>query len=485
MKHRLWQTISGIFTKHPVPKENGVDLVAPKAEREWRSAIASLEQLLTEHTDTTQPNAQGLILSAPSPVLGNTNLLPHYQTGIFTPDFQGLMPFQLPSANATPATLPPMAEYPILSDDPLGEEQFCLALTPHFSIVMVLGNDSHHQPIFQFSFDPQAIQTAWGRLRSRLVLTYPQHLKQLDQLVQTFTPQPPDYRLVTQFSHLLLQNLPDPQEGNASEVAPSHTTPKAEGHSPEVELLKAFTHEIRTPLTTIRMISRSLLKRKDLPSNVIKRLEVIDQECSEQINRMELIFRAAELKTTPPQPNQSLTAVSLEQVFQQSIPCWKKQAQRRNVELDIVVPEKLPMVVSDPAMLKQMLTGLMEKFTRSLSAGGQIRIQVTTAGNQLKLQVLSRCDHQPTSPFTLNLDSPKTKSIGQLLLFQPDTGSISLNLDVTKNLFQALGGKLIVRQHPEEGEVFTIFLPLEATAEANWKHVECQRIADCRGQIVE
>ncbi|MCY7277683.1 MAG: ATP-binding protein, partial [Phormidesmis sp. CAN_BIN44] len=44
---------------------------------------------------------------------------------------------------------------------------------------------------------------------------------------------------------------------------------------------------------------------------------------------------------------------------------------------------------------------------------------------------------------------------------QPETGSLSLNLSVTKNLFQALGGKLIVRQRPERGEVFTLFLPLE------------------------
>jgi hypothetical protein len=48
-------------------------------------------------------------------------------------------------------------------------------------------------------------------------------------------------------------------------------------------------------------------------------------------------------------------------------------------------------------------------------------------------------------------------------MFQPETGSLSLNLNVTKHLFQALGGKLIVRQRPQEGEVMTIFLPLEVS----------------------
>ncbi len=48
-------------------------------------------------------------------------------------------------------------------------------------------------------------------------------------------------------------------------------------------------------------------------------------------------------------------------------------------------------------------------------------------------------------------------------MFQPETGCLTLNLNVTKHLFQALGGKLIVRQRPQAGEVMTIFLPLEVT----------------------
>jgi len=52
------------------------------------------------------------------------------------------------------------------------------------------------------------------------------------------------------------------------------------------------------------------------------------------------------------------------------------------------------------------------------------------------------------------------KSLGQLLTFQPATGCLSLNLDATKNIFQALGGKLTVRQRQEQGKELTIFLPL-------------------------
>jgi signal transduction histidine kinase len=48
-------------------------------------------------------------------------------------------------------------------------------------------------------------------------------------------------------------------------------------------------------------------------------------------------------------------------------------------------------------------------------------------------------------------------------MFQPETGCLSLNLEVTKNLFQALGGKLTVRQRSKQGEELTIFLPIKSS----------------------
>ena len=48
-------------------------------------------------------------------------------------------------------------------------------------------------------------------------------------------------------------------------------------------------------MASIRTMTRLLLRRKELAPEVIQRLKAIDQECTEQINRMELIFRATEL----------------------------------------------------------------------------------------------------------------------------------------------------------------------------------------------
>jgi signal transduction histidine kinase len=458
-----------------------------KAQREWRGAIASLQQLLLATVDPAAQDRlslQGLLLSAPTPITSLPSLVANLQTGIFrieTSPIMALMPCKgLESKYQLSCS--PVIELPLLIHDPLTEEQFCLVFTSRFALVMVLGEDRQGLAKFHFSFDPELIEKVWLLLRSRLLLTGHHQLSYLDRLVEQFAPPIPDYRLVSQFTRHLLNHLtPLATHNNQKTTVKSPQTQVNQPQTakislkktplppyPEVELLQALTHEIRTPLTTIRTVTRLLLKRAKLSPDVAKHLELIEQECTEQINRMELIFRAAELETTNIKEEQvRLIPISLEQIFEQSIPRWKKQAQRRNVVLDIILPQKLPQIVSDPAMLEQILTGLMEKFTYSLPTGGKIKVLVSTAGNQLKLQFLSKS----------NYSSNPLKSLGQLLMFQPETGSLSLNLNVTKNIFQALGGKLIVRQKPQQGEVLTIFLPLGNSS----KNLVSEQVNICAG----
>lgn len=229
----------------------------------------------------------------------------------------------------------------------------------------------------------------------------------------------------------------------------------------DVELLQAIAHEVRTPLATIRTLTRLLLKRRHLDAEIIKRLEAIDRECSEQIDRFGLFFRAVELETTKDaQAPVHLTSTSLTQVLNSCIPRWEKQASRRNLTLDVILPQKMPSVVSDPSLLDQVLTGAIDNFTSTLPAGGKLQVEISLAGHQLKVELHSQTHASVNSEPSVS-GTQALKSLGQMLMFQPETGNLSLNLSVTKNLFQALGGKLIVRNRHQHGQVLTIFLPLE------------------------
>jgi signal transduction histidine kinase len=451
-----------------------------KAEQQWRVSLAATENLLLKTLATTAPDTTpGLVLAAPAPLFSHPQLTQRLRTVTFTArpfNPLALMPFMMSSemaqninnieTNTSHHTTFQESILPLLPADPLGAEQFCLVFTDKFRLVLILADNQNGEKEFLFSFEPEVVRQAWKSLGARVVLTNPELFADLDIKVQNYPLVPPNYQIIIQFSQLLLQELTITESNsvthNSSPTYIPSSPPKAVAR-PDVELLQAFAHEVRTPLTTIRMMTRLLLKRQDLPVNVINRLEVIDHECTEQIDRMELLFKAAELENLS-QPSKftisQLTPMCLDEVLQQSIPRWQQAATRRNLTLNVVLPKQLPTVVSNPAMLDRVLTGLIENYTRSLPSGSCIQVQVIPAGDQLKLQLSPQFNCQDKG---YTATPPIRKSLGQLLMFQPETGAISLNMAATKHLFQAIGGKLIVRQRPQYGEVLTIFLPLEVS----------------------
>ncbi len=489
----LLPTLSEVLAK---AEPTGIDLLVPEshapvsqphtdahklqlqAQHQWQSAIASVETLLLQALPSPlgmsdlseETTIEGLLMTAPLPLFSHPALVSQLQTITFTSAHtqnQRLLPCH--TTNIHERTHP-SHHFPIelLPTDPLADERFCLVLTSQFSLVVVLGEENG-SPRCQFSFEPDDLDLAWKSLRGRLMLTAPHHLAYVDELAARFSPIAPDYRWVMAFGQHLLQYQPvisvPVEQSPAAKVTPTEVPAKI---AADVELIQALTHEIRTPLTTIRTMTRLLLRQPDLSQRVLKRLGAIDRECTEQIERMELIFSAVELATTQPSQAVDLTTMSITQLLEKSLPQWQQQAERRNLDLAVDIPHKLPAVVSNPTILDRVLTGLVENFTRNLPSGSRIQVEVTPVGDRLKLQLQSQPETDESEhPAPNQLHSTckgNAYAIGQLLTFQPETGNLSLNMNVTKNLFQLLGGKLIVRQRPQQGEVLTIFLPLSMIA---------------------
>ncbi len=451
-----------------------------RAETEWQGAILSLGHLLQQTLSysndqqtiqsrqaskswkTMPKRPAGLLVSGPFPVLDAPELTTQLSNWVFIPPpldqlsqaFSQLMPAdEHPPIDTSAARI-----LPLIDGDPLAGERFCLLLTQQFSVVIVLGRDADNDLRFQFSFTPDVINQVWLLLRSRICMTTPKQLDFLDPLVKTFTPTEPNYRIVSQFSRWMLSSLPIPKPHPIIErivTPPDESNSNNDVHGLDTELLKAMAHEIRTPLTTIRTLTRSLIRRQDLVDKAKQRLQQIDKACTQQIDRFNLIFKAVELEASTHKGHRScLTATALSDIIESAIPQWEQAATRRNLNLEVTLPRNLPMVASDPTLLQQVLTGLVELFTHTVRPKGQIQMHVMSAGDQLKLEfqaaVNPLCDQH----------SPTLKSLGKLLMFQPDTGGLSLNLQTTKALFAALGAKLTVRERPG-GITWMVFLPIE------------------------
>ncbi|PSN18910.1 hypothetical protein C7271_10095, partial [filamentous cyanobacterium CCP5] len=237
---------------------------------------------------------------------------------------------------------------PLASDQDLGRERFCLLVTDRFSLSLVLSGPVGQPPRLRFAFEPEVNQQVWQRLRSQIAHSRPPLLDRFDAIGQQITWGDPPYRLVSRFSLQLIQHMQDQaMDGDRSTVGTVHSPPRtvapprlnqASSHQPhprtrtysaveaahsstsgaaeapcrDAQLLQAMAHEIRTPLTTIRTFTRSLLKRRDLADDVVRRLNLIDRECTQQIDRFNLIFQAVELETGAKQPRSPLATISVD-----------------------------------------------------------------------------------------------------------------------------------------------------------------------------
>lgn len=417
------------------------------AEPTWWAMLQALRSQLAE-------TEAGLVLTAPLPFLSDLDRLDHW---LWVPEgLQGSLGLPQSSQSDAEQMLSLPRVLPLALGDPLLQEPFCLVLSDRLSFLLILvpGESS---PTCCFSQTPEVLTEALRILAQHTARQFPALQTQLAIALHRFRPLANAAETWSPFWAAVLQQWPTPTRGDRA--TPEETSDRNEvpAVSADLELLQAIAHEVKTPLATIRTLTRSLLRRSDLPSQARKRLEAIDLECSEQIDRFGLFFRAVELENREPNPL-LLARTSLTDVFAETVPRWRKQAERRSLALDVQLPDRMPAVVSDPTMLDQALTSLVERFTRNLPAGSRIDIVVSLAGAQLKLRLAA------TELSTDNADQTWTapRSLGQLLTVQPETGSLSLKLEVSKNLFQALGGKLTVRRRsPQDSEVITVFLPVE------------------------
>jgi len=221
----------------------------------------------------------------------------------------------------------------------------------------------------------------------------------------------------------------------------------------EAKLLRAISHEVRTPLATIRTLISSTLKKYNMDESMRNRLIQIDNECDEQIDRFGLIFNAAELVSNEVPSLNNLAKINLAEIFRKLSPVWNKQLNRRGISLKIDIPNQLPQILSDSEKLELMLRGLIDKNTRGLKEGSVLILELRPAGQKLKLQLKV----QKLGSNQKEIQKKDNGSdIGPVLNWDPQTGSLQLSQNATQKLLASLGGH--VTQRRDTG--LTVFFPI-------------------------
>ncbi|WP_460194958.1 sensor histidine kinase [Thermosynechococcus sp. FA-CM-4201] len=387
---------------------------------QWQAGVAALERLLA-----VMHPIEGFLVCFPSLILQDCPL----KTYVLMPQGRSL-PY-LPPTDANPA-LPAMTLLPAVQE---GMSPFCLLLSPEVNLLLIYQGERG----LHFSFAPEEIHAFWQQLRQQLPLA---DLHPIDQWLASVEMVPPSYRLVSQFGQWLL---------DYSQPATPPLTVTSTPMAADISLLQALSHEVRTPLTTINTFIQLLQQQENLPQRTYQYLQKIGQEIQDQITRFNLLSDAAEIFTSPsPKPPLAFGQTHLTELFTTNLARWQKQAARRQVKLVLEYPPNLPLVLSDPTSLDQVLTGLVEYYSQTLAPESELQLVVQRAGQHVKLELRS-----PQYKHRSDL-----AALGHLLLWHPATGQLSLNFQAAKLLIEAVGAKVIQRRDRQAGEILTLYLPI-------------------------
>lgn len=470
------------------------------ARRQWWAALATLQEdflLPALETDRRDGSGVGLWLSAPLPALYEPALLTQLEGWVWAPEpLDGLLTSQAPqlpaarwsrtgqgrrSRDGRAATsgegrsAAPLQRLRLQPED--GTDPLLVVITPALQVALCLDGPPDQRRLV-VRFEPAVLSRVLALVHARLSADGGNAAQDLRQALQQLGSLHSDAELGLRFWPRLAERLsaiapsvtlqPQPHRRAAGGAAASGDA------SAELALLEALTHEVRTPLATIRTLIRSLLRRRDLGDVVRQRLEQIDGECSEQIDRFGLIFLAAELQRQPGSgasegdgmPGETAAAESpearsgqlartdLSQLLRQLEPLWQRQLARRELSLQLQISANLPPVLSDPARLEMMLGGLIDRFSRGLPSGSGVTLALQPAGSRLKLQL--RSGRSGENAARGQEDHRRRRAVGPVLSWDPGTGSLQLSRQATQQLFRRLGGRLTERG--DNG--LTVFFPV-------------------------
>ncbi len=205
-------------------------------------------------------------------------------------------------------------------------------------------------------------------------------------------------------------------------------------------LLAAVSHDLRTPLASIRTAATSLLS-DDVdfePAATKELLETIDSE-AERLNA--LVGDLLDMSRL--QSGALVTAsrpVGLEEVIASALSSLPASSL-----VDVDVPETLPRVVVDSGLLERAVANVVENAVRFSPPGQAVRIEAGAVAGRVDLRIVDRgCGIDMG-------DRERVFQPFQRLGDNPNGNGVGLGLAVAKGFVEAMGGEVAVEDTPGGG----------------------------------
>jgi signal transduction histidine kinase len=236
--------------------------------------------------------------------------------------------------------------------------------------------------------------------------------------------------------------------------APRRTAPEEAESLPRwsLALLRAITHEIRSPLAVIRTYSTASLQRKARLTS--REMTDILGHIDRSARLVEVIIGDLESLARQESVQMRLVPVDLPRFLSEHAPDLRALAPGRQLELDLDFGELR--LRADPVRLKQVLNNLVENAHKYSRPRGQITIRVGQINDNVLIAVEDEGPGVPADEIQ-QIFEPFFR--GSRTSRQNGSG---LGLAICKSLIEAQGGGLRAAASPRGG--FQMLLSLPAAA---------------------
>lgn len=210
-------------------------------------------------------------------------------------------------------------------------------------------------------------------------------------------------------------------------------------------LLRSVSHDLRSPLTTIRTVSADLLDGPSYDARTHDELLNMVVDESERMDRIVgNLLSATRIHAGALLPE--LAPCSVQEIVAACAARFNRHADRF-ARVDADVPGSVPLVVADSVQLDQVLTNLIENARRVAPAGSTVRVVARQQGSDwVEISVADSGPGFQPGELDRVFDA-----------FHSSSASQGLGLTVCKAIVDAHGGTISARNAPAGGlVVFTL-----------------------------
>ncbi|MBM4287734.1 MAG: two-component sensor histidine kinase [Deltaproteobacteria bacterium] len=226
------------------------------------------------------------------------------------------------------------------------------------------------------------------------------------------------------------------------------------------ELAAGLAHEINNPLAIIRQeaeYAQFVLKKSTIGDSP-ELLEVRDslREIITQVDRSREITQ--NLLNFARKREPVLQQVEINRLIEDMVRLVEKEARNKNIHLQRHYDPDLPVVTSDPPLLRQVILNLLNNASYAIGADGEITVATRTLPNREILITVA-----DTGPGIAPEVLPKI--FDPFFTTKPQGKGTGLGLAICHGIIQKLGGRISSTSEPGRGATFAVTLPLSAQSQ--------------------